>query len=398
MPSASSPASALSPAAGPRIRWVDGARGIGILWIAFFHTFIAYGYGHYPWPLGFSNFPSFIQECTAATAFPICGLEGLIVALQQRGAQTVGVLLVLSGFGLTCALAKSEAPQDGWRSWYSRRLVRLFPLYWAAHLVYLLSPIAYEQDPIDIRFLLSFFGNRILPVETMFFYLTPAWWYFGLLLELYLVFPFLFILLRRIGPAAFFGACALFTIASRYVLQSLLEAHGYWSMGAFFGARLWEFAAGMSLAAFYQRNERQTERVLFSPLGFGVGVLLYLGGVYSYEPHFFYTVSDGLTGTGLFVIIAHGAIWVKRMPLLRTWIPRVGAYSYGIFLLHQPYVMFCGRLFREHDVGFGLYMVAASAVVGAICLLCIPLEKGVERLVGRFWNRGASPAPRPPAS
>ncbi len=377
----SSPASTVCPAAGPRVCWLDGARGISILWIAFFHFFIAYGYGHYPWPLGFSNFTSFIQECTAAAALPLCSLEWFIAAFQQRGAQPVGVFLALSGFSLTYALEKSDAPKDGWRSWYRRRFVRLFPLYWLAHLVYLLSPIAYEQDPIDIRFLVSFLGNRIIPLETLFFYLTPAWWYFGLLLELYLVYPILFILLRRMGPAAFLGACALFTIASRYALQSVLEVHGNWSMGAFFGARLWEFAAGMSLAAFYHQNERQTERVLFSPLGFGGGVLLYLGGVYSYEPHFFYTMTDGLTGTGLFVIMAHAAIWVKKIPLLRTWIPLAGVYSYGIFLLHQPYVTFCGRLFRERNMGFGLYVVAASAVVAVICLICIPLEKGVNRLV-----------------
>jgi len=295
--------------------------------------------------------------------------------------------VVLSGFGLTYALAEAGRPRQGWRAWYGRRFVRLFPMYWAAHVVYLISPFVYEHDPVDIRFLLSFMGDRVIPVETLFFYLNPAWWYFGLLLELYLVFPLLFILLRRVGPGAFFVLCALFTVLCRYVLQSVLQAHGYWSQGAFFGARLWEFAAGMSLAAFYHRSHERTEQALFSPVGLGCGVLLYVAGVYSYEPHFLYTASDGLIGTGLFMITAHAAIWILRIPLLRTWIPVVGAYSYGFFLLHQPYVMYCGRLLREHDVGFGLYVAVAVAVVATVCFLCILLEKEVNRMVSRLRNR-----------
>lgn len=306
----------------------------------------------------------------------------------------MGVFVVLSGFGLTYALAEAGRPKRGWQSWYVRRLVRLFPMYWLAHLVYLISPFVYEHDPVDIRFLLSFMGDRILPVQTMFFYLNPSWWYFGLLLELYLIFPVLFYLLRRMGPVAFFVFCALFTIASRYVLQSILTAHGFWNLGAFFGARLWEFGAGMSLAFFYRRNAEGTERAFFSPVGFGCGVLLYVAGVYSYEPHFFYTTSDGLIGTGLFVITAHAAVWVSKTPLLHTWIPLVGTYSYGIFLLHQPYVMYCGRLFREHNVGFALYVAAAVAVVAVVCVLCIPLEKGVNRVVSRLQNRW-TPRPSP---
>ena len=390
------PPTAPSPAAtGARLPWLDETKGISILWIAFFHFFIAYGAGHYPWPIGLSNFASFVQSCSAETAISLCRLEGLVAALIQRGAQPVGVFVVLSGFGLTYALAEAGRPKQGWRSWYARRLVRLFPMYWVAHLVYLISPFVYEHDPVDIRFLLSFFGDRIIPVETLFFYLNPSWWYFGMLLELYLVFPVLFILLRRMGPVAFFVLCVFFTVASRYVLQSVLQIHGYWTLGAFFGARLWEFGAGMSLAIFYRRNAERTAQALFSPVGFGCGVLLYVVGVYSYEPHFFYTASDGLIGTGLFVITAHAAVWVSRIPLLRTWIPLVGAYSYGIFMLHQPYVMYCGRLLREHNVGFGLYVVAATAVVAVVCFLCIPLEKEVNGVVSRLRSRWT---PRPSSS
>ena len=67
--------------------------------------------------------------------------------------------------------------------------MRLFPLYWLAHLVFLVSPFVILHDPVDYRFLLSFFGDRVYPVDKMFFYLVPAWWFLGLLIETLHRFP-----------------------------------------------------------------------------------------------------------------------------------------------------------------------------------------------------------------
>src|SRR4029077_6025141 len=83
-------------------------------------------------------------------------------------------------------------PPTAWLGWYRSRLIRLLPMYWVAHLVYLVSPFQARFDALDYRFVLSFLGDRVVPIGTLFYYFTPALWYFGLLLQLYLVFPLLF--------------------------------------------------------------------------------------------------------------------------------------------------------------------------------------------------------------
>ncbi len=371
----------------PRLLWIDITKGISILWIVAFHFFIGYAGERYPWPLKFTALPSFVSDCAPASLWETlaCGLDGLVAALFQRGSQPVGVFVVLSGFGLTYGLALIQRPEAGWLNWYRRRLLRLFPMYWLAHLVCLISPFLVLKNPIDWRFAVSFMGNRVIPADVMFYYLVPAWWFFGLLVELYLVFPVLYVLLRRLTPVHFLVVCAVFTILSRYVLQDVLHAHGNWSQGAFFGARLWEFAAGMVLAYYYRHHPGVTEGRFFSGWALLGGVCLYVLGSYSYQPVFTYTLTDAFIGMGLFVITAHVARWVTLLPGARSVLATVGAYSYGLYLLHQPYVMACGELLRPF--GMAAYVLLASVVVAFISAASIVAEKWVNRLSGALLDR-----------
>src|SRR5262245_60355574 len=174
-------------AAGARLTWLDSMKGISILWIAFFHFFGIYANDRFPSPLGPHYFSSFLEQCAPSSTLGTfgCVAKGFFVAVSSVGFHAVAVFLVLSGFGLTYSLARSVNPEDGWLGWYRSRLLRLFPMYWVAHLLYLISPFIARPEPIDYRFVLSFLGDRVYPVDTIFYYINPAWWYFGLLLELY---------------------------------------------------------------------------------------------------------------------------------------------------------------------------------------------------------------------
>lgn len=365
-----------------RLSWIDITKGISILWIVAFHFFIAYAGERYPWPLKLTALPSFVSQSGPTSVWEILArsLEGLAAAVFQRGSQPVGVFVVLSGFGLTYSLALIQEPEMGWLNWYRRRLLRLFPMYWLAHLVCLVSPFLALKDPIDWRFAMSFIGNRVIPADVMFYYLVPAWWFFGLLVELYLVFPVLFVLMRKLNPVRFLLFCAAFTIVSRYILQDLLHAHGNWSQGAFFGARLWEFAAGMVLAHYYRHYPAATAERFFSLGTLLAGICVYVLGSYSYQPVFTYTLTDAFIGVGLFVITAHAANWISRVPGARTILAAVGAYSYGLYLLHQPYVTTCGELFRPF--GMATYILLASVVMVVVSAGSMLVEKWVNHLAG----------------
>ncbi len=375
-------------------QWIDGVKGLAVLWIALYHCLLAYG-GSIPWPITPGSFFDFVHQC--ARGSPIgslsCAVEGIVAAIIQRGAQGVGVFILFSGFGLTYSILRRGGVETSWTVWYRRRFKRLFPVYWLAHIVFLVSPLAVLHDKVDYRFLLSFFGDRIFPVDKMFFYLVPAWWFLGLLIELYIVFPLLFKLMQRMGWVKYLVLCILMDLAARFILMSL-EANGYYEMGALFVCRLWEFAAGMALGKLMAENSYATLDRLLSRECFLAGIIVYTLGVYAYQPNFLYSVSDGLTAMGLSVILIHVAHRLDRVPLLGRTLGWAGVFSYGIYLFHQPYVMYAGEKLRPYSLG--VFLVFATAVTVVVACVSMCLEFATNRTLnhfGRSERRPLSPAP-----
>jgi len=373
---------------GARLTWLDSMKGLSILWIAFFHFFGTYQNHRFPSALGSNYFSTFIQRCAPTSLLETvgCTAQGFYVAVASVGFHAVAVFLILSGFGLTFSLARSGEPDGGWLGWYRGRLLRLFPMYWVAHIIYLFSPFVSRPEPLDYRFVLSFLGDRIWPVDTIFYYINPAWWYFGLLVELYLVFPVLFRLLQKIGPWWFLVVCGVVTLLSRYLLLMVIGAHGYYVQGAFFGSRLWEFAAGMALGWFYRRNQAAAQDWLFTGRTLFIGVIVYVLGLYSYGGGMMaYIFTDALIGAGLFIILAHVSIWADLLPSFGRMVAYVGAFSYGLYLLHQPYVIYFGERLRNLDML--TFFFVAWAIVAAITVCAIPLERYVNQLTSRILDR-----------
>ena len=137
----------------------------------------------------------------------------------------------------------------------------------------------------------------------IFYYFNPALWYFGLLLQLYLVFPLLFRLLQRLGVGAFLFIAAVVTFGCRYFLLCVMPVNGDVVQGAFFVPRLWEFAFGMAAGWLYRKLPEHIDGWLFSPAGLAAGAVVYTLGLYCYAPLWRYTFADALTGSGLSICV-----------------------------------------------------------------------------------------------
>ena len=376
--------SAAGRSGGTRFQWLDSVKGIAVLWIALYHCLLSYGSDKIPWPITIASFSDYLRLGAqgAPLAQLVHALCGVLAAIIQRGPQAVGVFILFSGFGLTYSLARRPGSKPAWASWYGRRFARLFPVYWVAHIIFLVSPFAVVQNHIDHRFLLSFLGDRVYPVEKMFFYLVPAWWFMGLLIELYIFYPLLFMLMERMGWVKYLGLCVLVSVASRFILNDVLQANGYYEMGAFFVCRLWEFAAGMALGKLMASRPEWTLERLLSWKGFLAGTILYGLGLYSYQPNFLYFFSDGLTSTGLAAVMIHLAYQVDRVPGFGKALAKTGIYSYSLYLLHQPYMMYAGRSLRF--AGMGVFLATACAVALLAALGSGSIEYAVNRAVNRL--------------
>jgi peptidoglycan/LPS O-acetylase OafA/YrhL len=154
--------------------------------------------------------------------------------------------------------------------------------------------------------------------------------------------------------------------------------------GAFFGARLWEFAAGMALGAAARIAPAAMTARVSRPGILGAGMFLYFAGLYSYGSMATYALTDGLIATGLFLILAYLARAIGE-PRPAAWLAYLGVYSYGLYLIHQPYVTYVGE--RVRDFSMLAFLGVAGLVIAALVVTLIPLERAVNRAVDALAAR-----------
>jgi len=367
-------------------------KALSILWIAFFHGFETWSDGRLASPLAPDYFERFVHACAPASAAATLGCVGraLFAAFGQLGFHAVSVFLVMSGFGLAWSAARKAAiaPAD----WFRSRFLRLYPMYWVAHAIAIFAPFAWRPEAVDWRVVPSLLGLRFWPpITANFYYLNAAWWYFGLLIQLYLVFLPLWAILRRVGPLPFVALCAAITFAARYALLFVWPVDGLWVQGGFFGTRLVEFAGGMAVAYAYRADRARTEAWLFSKTALVMGAGFYALALLSGRSLAGYVFTDALVAAGLFPTLAIAARALGERPRVGPVLAGVGALSYGLYLVHQPFVIAYAIPLREH--GMLVYTLAALPLLALLTVVSMRLERFVDGWAGRILGGGAAGRP-----
>ena len=369
---------AVRPRGVKRLLWLDVARGLAALLVVYFHFFMTY-------------FPPARWGSVLEGAGNLAEVAWL--QISKLGYHAVGLFIILSGWALMESTSRRAASGPiKWPSWYMARLVRLYPMYWAAHLVYLLSPFVARLEPVDSRIIISLLGLRFIDITSNFNYLNAAWWYFSLLIQLVLMFPLLFWAARRMNPWVFLLLAATLGFFARYMLLIVYPQNGAWLTGGLALCRLPEFALGMALGPWHSRSPQQAERFFLGGAGLATGLILYPFALRLYADSYTYIFVDFATGVCCLLVVVGLAGLLCRLPTPARVIGVVGAYSYGIFLVHQPYVIWLGLRIREQPIW--MFLLIAIAALAALSLWGIALEKGVNAIVNRFTKTEAKNKPR----
>jgi len=356
-----------------RLLWIDISKGLAILFVAYFHFFTTY-FQH--GVLASANWSSLTEGALTILRLAWLKVTGL-------GFHAVGVFIILSGWTLMqSTMRRAESGAIAWGGWYRGRLLRLYPMYWVAHLVYLLSPFVARLEPVDDRIILSLLGLRFIDIQMNFMYLNASWWYFSMLIQLYLIFPLLFLTARRVGPCWFLFIACIAGFFARYMLLVVWHQSGLWVLGGFAICRLPEFALGMSLAVWHTRSTARVEWFLLRGAGLVLGLMLYPAALQLYNGLYEYIFVDFATGTCcmLEIVGIAGIILLFKEPAKLFGL--VGLYSYGLYLIHQPYVIWLGLRIREVPIwAFLLICVPTLAVLSAWGMF---LEKMTNGLVNKL--------------
>jgi peptidoglycan/LPS O-acetylase OafA/YrhL len=356
-----------------RLLWLDVAKGLAILWVVYFHFFNTYfEHGELP-PADWSSL-----FATASTLFGHIWLQ-----ISGLGFHAVGVFIILSGWALMESTARrGESGALEWGMWYRSRFLRLYPMYWVAHLVYLVSPFVVRPEQVDGRIVLSLLGLRFVNIEMNYYYLNPAWWYFSMLIQFYLLFPLLFWTARKLGPWTFlFIACAAGFLV-RYLMLVVYPQNGMWIQGGFAICRLPEFALGMALGMWHSKSTARAERFFLGGAGLLTGLLLYPAALQLYKNGYAYIFVDFATGACCLLEIVGVAGIIARFTGPARVFGIVGAFSYGLYLVHQPYVIWLGLRIREQPLW--MFLLIAVATLTVLSAWGIVLEKTANTLLDKL--------------
>jgi peptidoglycan/LPS O-acetylase OafA/YrhL len=357
--------------------WVDLMKAVALCWVFLNH--IAERLFGYPYIANPSaGWPPFSERLAQLRPLSGHGLWDVPLSLFRYigwfGDQGVQLFLIVSGFGLTWGLLKRYGgafPSIG--NFYLRRLERIYPLWWGAHLMLLLPLVVTGRSSFDApSFVLSMIGVRA--TLGLLYYITPIWWYIGLLIQLYLIYPFLWGLLRRYGPLWLLIVVGGFALVIRGF--GLIYFHDYldaWSRGAIFITRLPEFVLGIALAAWLHNSPTLTEDWLRARLTPFLALVVYaMGTVFSLSLQGM-AVAPFLLGASAFSLLYILLSRMSRSPGTTTAVMKwVGEHSYSLFLLHGISV----SLLIPKGLEVGTSRIA-SGVVGAV-LLTIAVAMGLE--------------------
>ncbi len=375
-----------------RLLWLDIAKGLAILWVVYFHFFQTYRPGS-PSPMS-GNFIAKVagpNGWETASASIETAARLVWFAISGCGYHAVGLFIIVSGWSLAAASARREAKAPiAWGEWYRSRFIRLYPMYWLAHLVYLVSPFVARLEPIDWRFIISLTGLRMIDISVNFMYLNAAWWYFAMLIQLYALFPILYLTMRKIGLLPYVLLAFAVGFCMRYLLLEVWHANGWWILGGNALSRLPEFALGMVLGMLHLRQPERVERWLLGGAGLALGLALYFVAPYFYTGATPYVFADLWTGTCCFLSVVGIAALLEKWAVAAKWLGLVGVFSYGIYLVHQPYVIWVGLRIRDWPAWAFFVMTAVVLVV--LSAWGIFLEKFANAMLEKVIDGKKKPA------
>jgi peptidoglycan/LPS O-acetylase OafA/YrhL len=299
----------------------------------------------------------------------------------------VQLFFVLSGFLITGILLDTRDRPHYFRSFWIRRALRIFPLYFGVLTVATIAGAA-------SIYLWTYSSNFAAPLghaEPTF----PHFWSLAVEEQFYLVWPFVVWLGGRRGVIALSFILTVVAIASRIYVRSHLGPEATYQ---FTPCRMDALAIGAGVAALIRgdnlrRFVANARASLLGAIGFALIVGAFIVG------HVARTSAkmqiDGYT----LLAIGFGVLLIGVLPphgapaRILSWSPlrRIGMYSYGMYVFHAPFHILVGiplleRLHWTQGAAFGVaYMIGATLVTLGLAALSYHLyEKRFLALKQRF--------------
>lgn len=316
-----------------------------------------------------------------------------IRTLASLGFAGVNVFILLSGFGLSLSMIRKMQNNSSnnwinlpWKDFFLRRFLRIYPLYIFAHIFFFITGALqgkYADMPLDQGFLLSITGLRVF-LPQYFWYGPDAFWFIGLIIQLYLLFPILFWLLIKTGKSKFliitFMACAI----SRLITINL-ENHYIFMLGLACN-RLAEFSLGMTIAYSLKEENQSYNNMIFHKyvicsVFFAICLLWFL--IYSHPIEWIKIAANDLyLAIASFSCLLSLSWLLSHLKAIYKILMLIGGISYSFYLLHSPPIRPAFSLLKILGIhNFYIFLIIYVSIIALLSYFLTYLESKTLQLI-----------------
>lgn len=297
-----------------RLRSLDVIRGLAVAGVLAFHGLATTWHGPHR--------PSFILWPAAA------------------GRLGVDAFFVLSGYVITKSWGSRPTDMKTSRAFMSRRIKRLFPVYWASLAVYVLLRARHlfvSMHGLGTLFL-HVIGQQFL-VPNAAYQVNSVYWTLTPTIHFYLLFPLLILAMRKLRARSMLLVIVLMSIGFRVLLHTTNQ----WPADTIVG-RLDQFALGMAAALAVGRTNRVLQILRTKTASYlavaGLTILVFAYGSTWMGPSRTQQVVAETFGHPLFALLL--AVYLLRLPTAENTsvatkaFAGLGTISYSVYLWHLP--------------------------------------------------------------
>jgi peptidoglycan/LPS O-acetylase OafA/YrhL len=333
-----------------RLTGLDGIRGLAALYVVVDHIYLR-------------SFPGFPRITAPFWA-------GWFI----YGRFAVVVFIVLSGFSLAVSPSRDGWRLDGVPTFLKRRAWRILPPYWAALLFSLLVAwLIIAQPGTPVPTLKSVYAHGLL-LQDVIDSPTPnkAFWTIAIEAQLYLVFPLLLLMIRRVSGLAMAAAVTLVVVA-----VGLAAPHSPLANAAAIRLEL-DFAAlfaiGMMAAGIVTAGQRLRSLPwhLFALAGAVpvLAIIVVRGSVWTTANLYWVDLAFGPAIACLLAAVATGRPTSFVRLLDTRGMRTLGSMSYSLYLTHAPIVVVLNEWLIVGHIRQGVpsFLISVLVIVPATLL------------------------------
>jgi len=304
------------------------------------------------------------------------------------GYSGVDIFFVLSGFIITYTSINSINSQKNIISFYKKRFIRIFPIYWLFFIFFLLLQIifpSYYATPFKLNFSNVFSSILLFPKHIM---INGVSWTLTYELFFYILFSTIFLFPnKKVFFRIIFVSILVLFLQNLFNLK--LATNNSW-LNLLLSPMNIEFFLGVLVALFYKKISKQTSKfIIFVGIALlFIAAFFITNGIRLYNYNFNRVIYFGFPA----FLIVLGAVSLERkthgikIPILFL---SLGDASYSLYLFHLPIVVASIKIASKfpHIMNNYLFLnMFILILIFIVCFMSILIFKYIEKPIIKQFN------------